>query len=149
MTASDLSDDLNAIAVLIGAIAVLVAVLGIGRRLHHISADVKGVKLQVDTELPEVKRVLGEEVAKPLKDVNLAVNHRAPHEPTLVGRITALENLPGQLDHLREQQERTATAVHEIRVAFDEFARSTTALQGELIRVVGIEVSNLKTKERP
>lgn len=149
MIASDLSDAISAFAVLVGAISALVAVLGVGRRLRHISADVKGVKLQIDTELPEVKRVVKEEVAKPLKAVNTAVNHRAPHEPTLVGRVAALESLPCQIEELRAQHAETATAVREIRSAFDAFAKSSNELQTELIRVVGIEVSNMKTKERP
>lgn len=145
MIASDLSDALNAVAATVAAVSVLTGVLVVGKRLRHISADVKGVKLQVDTELPDVKKVLTEQVAKPLKEVNTAVNHRAPHEPTLVERVTALERLPEQLNELRDQQTKTAEKVEDLWKSFDQFAKATTELQSELIRVVGVEVTHLKT----
>ena len=122
MLATELSDELWSIAAVVGSVAVLILCVVAGRHIKRMSIDMKGVKFTVDTELPQLK--------KTTEDISQSVNHRAPHEPTLVQRVV---NVEAGLKEMKRVQ-----AV--IRQTQDDHIKITKEWQDKLVEAIGVEV---------
>jgi hypothetical protein len=139
---TELSENLTSVSYVLFACGFLVFILVLGRRVSRLVLDVKGVKATVETELVEPVRDVQRkmvaveskvaETAAVTEQINTAVNHRQPHEPTLVGRVTNLES--GQVK------------ITELILAHVE---STRQWQDTLVEKLGIEVQRVNNPEVP
>jgi hypothetical protein len=91
MIGAVLDETMRSVAWLIGALAMLLGVFQVGRRVRHLALDVKGVKVDMDTV---VKPGVTETVA--------SVNNKAPDETPLFGQV---KQIRASLDeHVRYQR---------------------------------------------
>lgn len=144
MIASQLSEELKAVAYIIGAIALLFSSVVVSRKLTHLQADVKGVKVSVDAEQPNsitskltaLTDTVTKEVKPALEHVGKSVNNVTAPELTLIGRVAQLE--VGHKE-LAEQMRVGNTAIMRRLDGLERAARQQTEFQRTLINQIGIE----------
>ena len=122
MIADAWPERLKAVAYLLGAVALVV----VAWRARRLVADVRGVKVTMDTDVVDkianVERH-AESNTRQLDEINTAVNRKAPHEPTMVKRLATVER-----------------RVVDLNTKFDRFTTDTKAWQNEVLRKIGIDV---------
>lgn len=139
MIASDLSEGLNAAGWLVAALALLIGVVLNGRRLRHLSADVRGVKLSVDTGDPDkpLGKVVTEDIKPSLDDVSFSVNHKEPHELPLVKRVGVLERNSSDMMRMMTDGHRVILSRLD---GLEKAARLEAGFRRELTRQLGLDI---------
>lgn len=92
MLASQFSDNITALAILTGAIFLPIVGLAAILKMKTLSTEVKGVKVQMSSDVRSVQTQIQHEVTKPLNQINKAVNHTPVGELPLVQKVQQLEN---------------------------------------------------------
>lgn len=132
MLATDLSDAVTSIAWLVLAISVLVLGPIAIRRFTRISAEMRGVKLTMDSVGKQVDTVVEQAVKSDavLASIDMSVNHKLPHEPTMVRRLATVE------DHVKA-----------LTSKFDLYAREDVEWKRLLVGVIGVDVRSANTEQ--
>lgn len=140
MIASDLSEGLNAGGWFVAAVALLIGVVLNGRHLRHLSADVRGVKLSVDTGDPDkpLGKIVKEDIKPSLDDVSFSVNHKEPHhELPLVKRVGILER--NSSDMMRVMTEGHRVILSRLD-GLEKAARVEAGFRRELVKQLGLDI---------
>lgn len=137
--ASDLSEGLNAAGWLVAAISLLISVLLVGRRLRHLSADVRGVKVSVDTGDADkpLGKMVKEDIKPSLDDVSFSVNHKEPHELPLVKRVGVLER--NSADMMRVMTDGHRVILSRLD-GLEKAARVDAGFRRELVKQLGLDI---------
>jgi uncharacterized protein YoxC len=120
------AERIQAVAALVFAIAVLVIGIVVASRSRRLVAEVRGMKLTMDTKLaPQLEDVQAKAVVNTvaIEQINSAVNHKLPHEPTMVRRLADVEASVKRLDG-----------------KFDRFVTATGDWQDALVSKIGVDV---------
>ena len=143
MIASDLSDGLIGVAAVLAASGFLWMIVVHGGRLKNLSADVHGVKVSVDTGDPAkpLGKVVAEDIKPAVDDVNLAVNHKLPHELPLVKRVGVLEqNVRATLRLTGDLHEGVKVVVRRLD-GLERAARQESKFHRDLIDRLGLDIT--------
>lgn len=105
MFSTGFSEGVTSLAALVGALAFLWGVVSIGRRAKTMVAEWRDWKVTIDSAVEskvaaatkpvadrtaEIRDIVASQ-ATALNEINDAVNHKLPHDPTLLQRVKGLE----------------------------------------------------------
>ena len=117
-----MADLLTAAAAVVFAVAGLIVAI----RSRHLQAEVRGVKLTMETQLVAPL----DEIKVCTAQINKAVNQVGPGEPTMVQRLTDVESSVGNVK----------AEISAVGRKFDRYAADDTAWRNRLVGLIGLDI---------
>lgn len=128
-------ETLNGVAWFLLALAALIFVVQVGRRITHMQADVKGMKLSVDTE---VKPALGLPPTPSSVEGKAPGGEAPPLSPLNTGEIPLMKRL--------ETVEDTVKLIPQLLERLDEFAKHDAQRWAALVSQLGITIPHINDR---
>lgn len=132
---NQVGETLNGLAWFMAAAAFLILVVQVGRRITHMHADVKGMKLSVDTE---VKPALGLPPTPSSVEGKAPGGEAPPLHPLNTGEIPLMKRL--------ETVEDTVKLIPQLLERLDEFAKHDAQRWAALVSQLGITIPHINER---